>query len=167
MESTAADRYKEIMIELGHKHVAVNECGLFILDTVPFIGASPDRIVSCSCCGKHVLEIKCPLKLAHICPSEETVECLKSVGGITKLKRNHSYFTQIQGQMAMTNIHKGHFFVFSMHGHHLEEVVFDGGLWQQVSQNLSSFFHNFLAEELIHKRYQKESFSEITAKDMD
>jgi len=26
----------------------------------PFIGACPDGIVECNCCGKGVLEIKCP-----------------------------------------------------------------------------------------------------------
>ena len=32
-----------------------------VLDTEnPFIGASPDGIISCSCCGKGVVEVKCP-----------------------------------------------------------------------------------------------------------
>jgi len=28
--------------------------------TNPFIGASPDGIISCLCCGKGVVEVKCP-----------------------------------------------------------------------------------------------------------
>ena len=35
----------------------------------PFLGASPNALVECSCCGEGVLEIKCPFKY-----KESTVE---------------------------------------------------------------------------------------------
>ena len=37
----------------------------------PYIGASPDEIVCCSCCGEGVLEVKCPLCVKEIFPDEE------------------------------------------------------------------------------------------------
>ena len=53
--------------ELYFKHTAPNhDCfvvsnsGLVINPQWPFIGAFPDGIVECNCCGKGVLEIKCP-----------------------------------------------------------------------------------------------------------
>ena len=155
MEGIAADKYKNVLVELGHKNVQVRKCGLFISSSVPFIGASPDRIVSCVCCGERVLEIKCPLKSAHTHPTQETVDCLQFVDGILKLKTNHNYYTQIQGQMALTNIKRAHFFIFSVHGYHLQEVVFDEAYWEEVSPNLSIFFNLFLAEELVTKIIQK------------
>ena len=34
-----------------HENFSGNECGFFISLTVPYIGASPDALVSCNCCG--------------------------------------------------------------------------------------------------------------------
>ncbi len=41
-----------------HKELAVKECGFFISEYHPFIGASPDGLISCICYGEGVLEIK-------------------------------------------------------------------------------------------------------------
>ena len=37
----------------------------------PYIGASPDGLVCCSCCGEGVLEVKCPLCVKYNFPDEE------------------------------------------------------------------------------------------------
>eukprot|EP00794_Sanderia_malayensis_P006492 gene6492-7236_t len=42
-----------------HKEFKVCESGLVVASDQPYLGASPDGIVSCSCLGKGVLEIKC------------------------------------------------------------------------------------------------------------
>ena len=42
----------------GWLHIQVEECGLFINLNHPFIGASPDGLVTCACCGEGVCEIK-------------------------------------------------------------------------------------------------------------
>lgn len=44
----------------SHADMSVVECGLVINPEWPHLGASPDGIVQCTCCGKGVLEIKCP-----------------------------------------------------------------------------------------------------------
>ena len=41
------------------------ECGLFIHETKQFQRASPDLLVECSCCGKGILEAKCPFCIAE------------------------------------------------------------------------------------------------------
>ena len=43
-----------------HSDMQVRECGLHIVPEMPLLGASPDGIVSCHCCGKGVIEVKCP-----------------------------------------------------------------------------------------------------------
>ena len=47
-----------------HKHSHIDLCivesGLVINPKCPFIGASPDGIISCGCCKTGVLEINCP-----------------------------------------------------------------------------------------------------------
>ena len=51
-----------------HDTTFVSKSGLVVSTERPFLGASPDGIIQCSCCGKGVLEIKGPfvLKEAHI-----------------------------------------------------------------------------------------------------
>ena len=38
----------------------MKDAGLFISMERPFIGATPDGAISCDCCGKGTLEVKCP-----------------------------------------------------------------------------------------------------------
>jgi len=36
------------------------DSGLVVNPQWPFIGACPDGVIECDCCGRGVLEIKCP-----------------------------------------------------------------------------------------------------------
>jgi len=44
----------------NHHCFVVSNSGLVVNPQWPFIRASPGGIVKCNCCGKGVLEIKCP-----------------------------------------------------------------------------------------------------------
>ena len=56
-EKTALDEY-ELSNSNQHENLKVSDCGLFISIEYPFIGASPDSLVECSCCGQGICEIK-------------------------------------------------------------------------------------------------------------
>ena len=56
-EQVAHSKYAS-MFEGTHEEFSVCDCGLFISTTYPFMGASPDGLVSCKCCGDGVCEIK-------------------------------------------------------------------------------------------------------------
>ncbi len=43
-----------------HQQSNVLGCGLFLNKDNPLFRSTPDGIVSCKCCGKGLLEIKCP-----------------------------------------------------------------------------------------------------------
>ena len=71
-------------------------------------GASPDGMIDCFCCGKGVLEIKCPY--LH---QNETVEsaasnnpsfCLKKDKDLLYLDHTHDYYYQVQIQMFVCNV---------------------------------------------------------------
>lgn len=47
----------------NHLDAVVRECGVFIWMERPYIAASPDLILDCSCCGRVAIEIKCPYRL--------------------------------------------------------------------------------------------------------
>ena len=45
---------------LEHSDVNFDNCGLVVNPKYPFMGASPDGIITCSCHGKSLIEVKCP-----------------------------------------------------------------------------------------------------------
>ena len=58
-EKLAKEMYEEVS-KSQHQNFSIEENGLFINLEWPYIGASPDDIICCLCCGKGALEIKCP-----------------------------------------------------------------------------------------------------------
>ena len=60
MELIAKESY-QLCMKKGHANVVLKNCGIFIDSCRPFLAASPDLIVSCSCCGDGVSEFKCPM----------------------------------------------------------------------------------------------------------
>ena len=51
-----------------HKDIKLSDCGLFVDETLPSVGSSPDRILLCSCCEKVCVEIKCPYTINYTKP---------------------------------------------------------------------------------------------------
>ena len=47
-------------VSKGHQNFSIKTSGLIMNTSWPYIGASPDGITACSCCGMRCLEIKCP-----------------------------------------------------------------------------------------------------------
>ena len=81
--------------------------GLFLDPEVPFIGVIPDRIVSCDCGDKECLEIKCPLSISHLSPTDSTPYSrlkylVNDLDGNVSLNQNHDYYTQCLTQMGVT-----------------------------------------------------------------
>ena len=104
-------------MQATHKSFKIMSSGLVLDPTYPFMGASPDGLVSCSCCGNGVLEIKCPYtcknKEIHEVASEHSNFCLhENEDGNLKLKENHQYFYQVQMQIKFCNVDYCDFVVF-------------------------------------------------------
>ena len=62
-EKVAISRYLSISLKRHHKF-QVRECGFFICTSHPFIGASPDSLVECTCCNEGICEIK--VRIVHL-----------------------------------------------------------------------------------------------------
>ena len=56
-EEVARDKYASVS-SVNHENFRVDECGLFISTEYPFIGATPDGLVTCACCSDGICEIK-------------------------------------------------------------------------------------------------------------
>lgn len=64
--------------------------------------------MSCTCCGKGCIEIKCPAKykdytVLDACSSDDRNFCLHVVDGQVHLKKNHQYYSQVQTQLFVTD----------------------------------------------------------------
>ena len=46
-----------------HTSFQCSETGLLVYEDIPYLAASPDGITECKCCGRGLLEIKCPFNL--------------------------------------------------------------------------------------------------------
>ena len=78
---------------LGHTNV-----GLHVNPSFPHLGASPDAIVNCECCGTGVVEIKCPLKHRDVHPHNGTDPGFYLVhidDNEIRLSQEHDYYYQV------------------------------------------------------------------------
>ena len=69
-EKRAVEDYEQAALK-HHQGFTVEEAGLFVHPDMPFIGASPDRVINCECCSKGVLEVKCPFCTKDGLPDHE------------------------------------------------------------------------------------------------
>ena len=80
-------------------------CGFIVNPDFPYMGSSPDGLVSCSCCQKSgCLEIKCPFKhrlgsISEACKDKEF--CL--FHKMTNLKTTHPCYSQVQCQIFISS----------------------------------------------------------------
>nr|XP_050033073.1 uncharacterized protein LOC126529597 isoform X1 [Dermacentor andersoni]XP_054925238.1 uncharacterized protein LOC126529597 isoform X1 [Dermacentor andersoni] len=105
-EGKARDAYKAMSQDI-HMNFVCKDSGLQISTELPFLAASPDGIISCTCCKKGVLEIKCPFNgrddHARVLATQES-SCITVVDGAVKLKQHHPYYYQIQMQMFVCKV---------------------------------------------------------------
>ncbi|KAJ4944639.1 hypothetical protein JOQ06_013182 [Pogonophryne albipinna] len=101
-EDTAIKSYLVAMQD-HHEDINVAASGLILNPELPWIGASPDGVVTCACHEPGILEMKCPFSAKD----RSLLECTKDSrfcltipeGGVMSLKLNHSYMYQVQAQM--------------------------------------------------------------------
>ena len=92
--------------------MAVKETGLW-LHLSGILGASPDGLVG----DNGLLEAKCPFKERNLTIEEASQSasfCLeKDAGGFYRLKKNHIYWDQVQGQLHLSGRQLCYFFVWT------------------------------------------------------
>ncbi|GFS22040.1 hypothetical protein ElyMa_003353400 [Elysia marginata] len=50
-------------MKASHHNVKIKPAGLFVKNTLPYVGASPDGVMHCDCHAKATVEVKCPCSL--------------------------------------------------------------------------------------------------------
>ncbi|XP_067664988.1 uncharacterized protein [Haliotis asinina] len=144
-EKTALDAYKS-RISSYHGKLKLNHCGFVINPQFPHLGASPDSWVECMCCGVGVVEVKCPFPALRprstskcsfhfLNPHQKAMPCCPS-----SLPRDHVYYCQVQGQIAVCDVQYCDFVCWSPDDIHVERITRDDHFIHSIKKDLDSFY---------------------------
>ena len=111
MESSARDWYFATQKQ-QHVNLSVRETGFYVGVDYPFLGASPDGIVSCDCHDQKLLEIKCPSKYEDGFLNWENDKDFP-LAKDKSLKTSHQYYFQVQLQMFACTFSSVDFLLYS------------------------------------------------------
>lgn len=153
-ESDAVAKYVEKKKQLG-ENVIVTPKGLWVptWEGYGWLGASVDGDVYDEQHGRGNLEVKViydfkATNIEEVARERKSQFCLKiNDRGHLALKENHSYFYQVQGQMAIREMKFCDFVVYHPHSKtiHVERIAFDECLWRtEILPKLESFYKTYL-----------------------
>ena len=142
-EPLAIEAYTTYQQRQGHHGLTVGPCVFLLNEKYSFLGASPDGVVYDPSNAEQpfgYIEVKCPYSHKDRTPLEASSSpgfcCaaqLHSNGSkALRLRRNHLYFAQVQGQMAVGGRPWCDFVVFTNKGLSVERVAFDDDYWQKT-----------------------------------
>ena len=142
-EDIAREEYIKLLRQ-KHESFECHLVGLTVNPSCPHLGASPDGIVSCLCCGAGLLEIKCLYKHRDQHPHyiSDAKFCLHRVAEAVQLKSTHDYYIQIQGQMAICKKDYCDFVCWTPKGVHVERIAFDASVFSRIKPSLDHYFQS-------------------------
>ncbi|PFX12320.1 hypothetical protein AWC38_SpisGene23745 [Stylophora pistillata] len=142
-EKVAKETYASFQ-KVKHKNFGMSYSGLFVSRNHPYLGASPDGLVCCDCCGAGVCVIKCPFchKNDHISTSAQDKNfCFEvTTTGAHRLKRNHQYYYQVQLQLMCTDLKYIDFVVWTKNGLFIERIFADKSFREEKVPKAKEFF---------------------------
>ena len=137
-----------------HRRLHVSEAGLLLDKNCPYLGCSADGVVTCHCKNhdKKLIEIKCPYALCDATPKDAAKErgCIKQ-NGKWVLKTSSDYYTQIQGQLGISNVKVCDLVVYTTKGIHVIPVDFDQDFFDDLKMRLTQFFNKYMFPALLAK----------------
>ena len=133
-----------------HRKLNVTTSGLCIFKEKPFLGCSPDGIMTCQCKenvhpkspSKWLLEIKCPYSCRDMCPKEAAKQYGATENDLKewKLSEKSKYFRQIQGQLGILKISLCVLVIYTNKGIWPVEVKFDKDYFDNTVTNLEFLY---------------------------
>lgn len=143
-----------------HNHFSVSETGLLVSSKYPFLAASPDGVVECSCHGKGCVEMKCTWSHRDKTVQEAAEEpgtCLIITSDKTlKLKTSHIYYAKYNSIWKPQILHIVIFFYCTTCDSHKERILYDKKFWGKSLPKAKAFFEKCIVpERLTGKLRQK------------
>lgn len=151
-EKDVLTAYKDKMTA-SHEDVNITSCGFYVSAEHSFLDALPDALIECTCCGRGVVEVKCPLGAQETSFAEAATRdrnfCLqKHCDGIFELKRQHNYYYQCQLQIFVTGHSFCDFVVWTQKELHIERMTLDETLITSALPAAKKFFNICILPEL-------------------
>lgn len=151
-EDNARKAYLDTICD-EHRNISYTQAGLHINPDFPHLGASPDGIIECDCCGDGLIEIKCPFKYRDIDPNliTDTSFYIKRniEGEIIGLSHDHDYFYQVQGQLNICCKDFCDFIVWTTKGLYIERILKSEPFFDQLKPHLDNYFLQILLPVLL------------------
>ncbi|CAG2190881.1 unnamed protein product [Mytilus edulis] len=154
-EDTSAQRFVQDMTNRNTStsfSIQLEKKGFIIDIDHPYLGASVDRIATIND-QKYIVELKNPPSTWKLSIEDAAgkLSCLKiDENNVVTLNRRNAYFTQVQGQMAVLNIHNCYFVLCTKSDIHVEYVKFDKHFWKSVMSKLKTFYNNIFLSEIVY-----------------
>lgn len=140
--------------------VMVKETGLTLCSTHSFLGASGDGRVH-DAGEEGVLEIKCPfslkgkpvhkMEIQDILNLTDPAFCLVEGNDGPRLRRDHDYYAQVQGEMALMGLPWCDFVVWTSAkcgNIFIERIFFDAEFVRAMMPKLVAFYSNYVIPKL-------------------
>ena len=124
------------------------DAGISVHPSYPYLGASPDgKVFDPSKESAHgLLEIKCPFSKRGETLEQAAADAsfyIENIGGKFYLKKNHAYYAQVQGQLAITGLTWCDFCVYLSESNEMcvDRIEFDPNFWRnELLPKLNRFF---------------------------
>lgn len=148
-----------------HMNVQCAASGLHISVDHPFLAATPDVLVNCTCCGRGVVELKCPYNGRQQTVRElakDTSACFSTVGGALTLKKDHSYYYQVQMHMLVCKVKYCDFVLWTLKDLIIIRVYKDTEFCDTMLKRYALYFKLVLLPEMCF-HYWTEKHGEVTS----
>lgn len=149
-------------MESHHTSLSIRKGGLVINPKYPWLGASPDGILTCDCHEMGLLEVKAPSSLQESTLMEKTKHdhtfCLQEVEGKLSLKRDHQYYYQVQTQIHLTQASYCDFAVWGPGERgkgeiYIERILPDTVFFDTICKKVHTFVQKCIIPELLAKAF--------------
>lgn len=144
-EPAAVAKYAKINPEC-----TISTSGLVVLESHPFLGASPDFLINDDGLG----EVKCPYtsKNSTVNPCHQTfLKYSKKSPYVLKLKKDHKHYYRVQGQLMITGRQYCDFFVYTLEEMKVIRILRNESFISLMLLDLVQFFDNYFCPALVNK----------------
>ena len=155
-EKVALEAYVAFQQQNGHPDLLVSPSGFIINPKYCSLGASPDGAVYDPSSTNEpfgFVEIKCPYAMRNVSPEEAAHTagfcCIVNSSESIRLKENHSYYAQIQGQMTLGERPWCDFVIYMHKDISIQRITFNQSYWDDSLTKLVSFYDNCIAPECV------------------
>ncbi|KAL4008418.1 hypothetical protein ACER0C_002270 [Sarotherodon galilaeus] len=131
-----------------NQKLQVRLCGFCVNTNFPEVGASPDGLTMCDCCGKGI-------KQALAAQVKDF--CLEVAANGLQLKRAHPYYCQVQTQIFVTGANYCDLVIWTQRDFVVKCIFPDVDFWEPHLKQAQDFFHKLCLPELVGKYFSKQS----------